>query len=92
MISDGVWRYSEQFMEVTTSKPGILEGSKRVCDVANPLKPQKEVEENGKTIAMVPDMIRALRDANVYFKTRGKEVSRQQAIDKIEGVLNKLIF
>ena len=56
-ISKGDWRYSDKWLEVTTSKPGILEGSKKVCEVACFDKTEEEVLANGSSIATIPDMI-----------------------------------
>jgi len=90
MHSDGIWRYSEESMEVTTSGVGIVGGNKRVCDVHNELNPKEEVDSNGKVIAFVPQMLMALKDVRMYFRGRGHEVSREQAKYAVEDLLKNL--
>jgi len=58
------WRYSEEHEEVTTSKPGIAEGSKRVCDVSNNGKTEAEVSAIGHLIAATREMMEALEFHN----------------------------
>jgi hypothetical protein len=90
-ISDGVWRYSEEFDEVTTSRRGIIEGSKRVCLVGNTLKDNSENRANGRAIAAVPFMLKALRDVRLYLGKTG-EVGRDQAINSVKIALGHANF
>lgn len=53
------WRTSKDFREVTTSKIGILEGSKKICTMASYCKTDDEVEANAKLIAAAPDLLNA---------------------------------
>ena len=53
------WRTSKDFREVTTSKIGVLEGSKKICTMASYCKTDDEVEANGKLIAAAPDLLEA---------------------------------
>lgn len=55
----GPWRYSKEYCEVTTSKPGIIEGSKSICSCYNSLKPPEEVIANALLIAAAPDLLAA---------------------------------
>lgn len=58
----GAWRVSLEFNEVTTSPPGILEGSKAICNFNNPLLPPEEVAANGRLLAAAPDLLAALKE------------------------------
>lgn len=60
-ISPGTWRYSEEGEEVTTSRRGVLEGSKRVCQVSTFAKIADEIRANGRALAAVPEMLSSLR-------------------------------
>ena len=53
------WRTSKDFREVTTSKIGVLEGSKKICTMASYCKTDDEVEANAKLIAAAPDLLNA---------------------------------
>ena len=54
-----LWRTSKDFREVTTSKIGVLEGSKKICTMASYCKTDDEVEANAKLIAAAPDLLNA---------------------------------
>lgn len=54
------WRFSKEHLEITTSKPGILEGSKRVCTISYFRKESEEVQANGNLIAAAPLMYQYL--------------------------------
>lgn len=56
------WRTSKDFREVTTSKIGVLEGSKKICTMASYCKTDDEVKANAKLIAAAPDLLEALQD------------------------------
>lgn len=85
-ISDGVWRYSKEAGEVTTSIVGVLEGSKRICRVSNQLKSEAEVDANGDAIAAVPFMIRALKDTRLFLGNHD-EISKTQ----LKALVNKAL-
>lgn len=89
-ISAGVWRYSADGEEVTTSRIGVLEGSKRVCLVSTFSKSAQEVEANGRVLAAAPEMMEALEDVQLYFETNGRWVSRRRARDKVDRALRKV--
>lgn len=80
-ISSGVWRYSKEYEEVTTSRVGIIEGSKRICNVGNNLKPQGEVFANGKAIAAIPYMLEALEDVRSHFAGNLSEDRAKNAVE-----------
>jgi hypothetical protein len=93
MISQGTWRYSKEYEEVTTSRVGLIEGSKSVCTLANFSKSKEEIEANGKAISAVPEMIDALKKADAYFN-EFKHLSKEhmkvwdsiaRALEKAEG-------
>jgi hypothetical protein len=50
-ISKGIWRTSLDCCEVTTSKVGILEGSKEICNISRFAKTAEEIAANAKLIA-----------------------------------------
>ena len=55
----GEWRVSSDLTQVTTSKKGILEGSKKICHMATFCKNDDEVLSNAKLIAAAPDLLEA---------------------------------
>lgn len=54
------WRYSESTGHVTTSRIGIVEGSRKICIIDNPHKSEEENNANGHLIAAAPEMYAAL--------------------------------
>ncbi|OCB77995.1 hypothetical protein [Flavobacterium crassostreae] len=54
------WRISKDGLEVTASRKGILEGSKRICDIADFGKSEEEKLANAKLIAAAPELLKAL--------------------------------
>jgi hypothetical protein len=93
-ISKGVWRYSEEGKEVTTSHPGILEGSKRVCHVGNGLKPAEEVKANGMVIEAVPEMIGVLEDIRDHLNTNHQRwtTDKRRLKDRVDAILRRFRF
>lgn len=99
MISQGTWRYSKEWEDVTTSRIGIVESNNRVCSVHNNLKPDDEVVSNGHAISAVPEMIDALKKVDAYFdefthltmaqKEVWNDVAR--ALEKAEGKQKKTL-
>lgn len=61
------WRTSKDFREVTTSKIGVLEGSKKICTMSSFCKTDDEVESNAKLIAAAPKMFEMLKSAKAEF-------------------------
>lgn len=58
----GEWRYSEEYKLVTTSRIGIIEGSKTICELPTfGHKPEEETNANGLLIAAAPDLLEALQ-------------------------------
>lgn len=56
------WRLSTSYsFEVTTSKIGLLESSKSICDVSTHLKPTKESHANALLISKAPEMLEMLK-------------------------------
>jgi len=66
--TEGNWRYSANYSEITTSRIGILEGSKKICSISDFDKKTEEVKANAKLIATAPEMLEVLEtienDAN----------------------------
>jgi hypothetical protein len=56
------WRYSEEYQEVTTSKVGLIEGSKSICAISTFDKTEDEIKSNGKLISAAPEMLEALQN------------------------------
>lgn len=56
----GEWRVAYDLTQVTTSKKGILEGSKKICHMATFCKTEEEVKANAKLIAAAPKLLNAL--------------------------------
>lgn len=58
----GNWRYSSEHSQVTTSEKGIVEGSKKICDISEYNKSFEEFEANAKLIAAAPELLEALEE------------------------------
>lgn len=56
------WRLTNDFSEVTTSRVGILEGSKSICAINQYGKPREEIEANAKIIASAPELFEVVRE------------------------------
>jgi hypothetical protein len=56
----GEWRISKDGTEVTTSKIGILEGSKRICHITEFGKTDDEKLANAKLIAASPELLQTV--------------------------------
>jgi len=56
------WRLTNDFSEVTTSRVGILEGSKSICAINQYGKPREEIEANAKVIVQAKNLLQALID------------------------------
>jgi len=67
MYTKGNWRYSSEYSEVTTSKIGIIEGSKSICAISIFDKSKEEIETNGKLISAAPKMFEALKRVEAYL-------------------------
>jgi hypothetical protein len=64
MYTKGNWRYSKEHSEITTSKVGIVEGSKSVATLNYFNKEQSEIDANGKLISYAPEMYELLLKIN----------------------------
>lgn len=78
------WRVSEQYALVTTSKPGIIEGDKTICELGTHGKDKDEIMANAKLIAAAPKMLELLEtienDTNIvpdWLWNRIKDVIKQ---------------
>ena len=90
--SKGEWRVTSDGTEVTTSVPGIVEGSKRVCRFENSLKPKDEVAANGKVIAAAPRMLKVLEALHEVWEAtekRADEAERKEAVMAEVGAILK---
>lgn len=61
----GNWRYSEQYALITVSKPGSVEGSKKICDLNENVsfgENEGELKANALLIAAAPDLFQACLD------------------------------
>lgn len=56
----GIWRVASDVTQVTTSKKGILEGSKKICHMATFCKTEEEVKANAELIAKAPELLETL--------------------------------
>lgn len=56
------WRLTNDFSEVTTSRKGILEGSKSICAINQYGRPREEIEANAKVIVQAKNLLEALID------------------------------
>jgi hypothetical protein len=65
--TENKWRYSQEYQEVTTSKDGIIEGSKSICAISTFDKSKEEIESNGKLISAAPEMFEALKRVEAYL-------------------------
>lgn len=83
------WRYSSEFMQVTTSRVGVIEGSKRVCNVANSLIPDDVVHANGTLIAGVQDLLNGCIKARDLCNKL--QFPTEQELNELKEVLNKAI-
>jgi len=83
----GEWRVSSDLTQVTTSKKGILEGSKKICHMATFCKNDDEVLSNAKLISAAPDLLEAIQYYfDVLEEVRGKDFAL-----KPDHVLSKMI-
>jgi len=64
---ENIWRYSDEYKEVTTSKVGIIEGSKSICAISTFDKTEDEIKSNGKLISAAPEMFEALKRVEAYL-------------------------
>ena len=80
-ISQGEWRFSENGEEVTTSRRGILEGSKKVCELGTFDKSRAEIKANGRAISAVPEMMAALRQIVTAADDNLKDTNLVMGID-----------
>lgn len=53
------WRYSKEHNCITTSRPGIVEGSKIICDIRGK---GLKVDEQGYLISAAPELFQACKD------------------------------
>jgi hypothetical protein len=56
------WRLTNDFSEVTSSRVGILEGSKSICAINQYGKPREEIEANAKVIVQAKTLLEALNE------------------------------
>ena len=56
------WRVSSDFTQITTSKKGILEGSKKICEMSDFSKRPEETKANALLISKSPEMLDMLKD------------------------------
>jgi hypothetical protein len=56
------WRYSKEHSCVTTSRPGIVEDSKIICDIPLCRRGLKDADEQGLLIAAAPELFQACKD------------------------------
>jgi len=54
------WRITE-WLEITTSRKGIVEGSKKICQVSDFSKTEEEARANAQLISASPEMYEALK-------------------------------
>ena len=75
MYTKGNWRYSSEYLEVTTSKIGIIEGSKSICAISNFDKSKEEIEEykdkikkqNHQNILEIRDVIKSYENVGKIY-------------------------
>lgn len=100
-ITEGNWRYSTAFKTVTTSRPGILEGSKCICDLNINVsfgENEGEVDANGHLISAAPKLLKALemfleaaeKNYPVLFASglEAKYVLAREAINQAYGIID----
>jgi hypothetical protein len=72
----GPWRYSEGFCTITTSRRGILEGSKEIATVSEFDKSPETVRANGLVMTAAPDLLAAAEAANDLICDICKELDK----------------
>jgi hypothetical protein len=95
----GKWRFSSQYDAITASKPGILEGSKNVCDISD--HPNFDYtgatkRANARLIAEAPELLQIaidrLEDMNgLFYQNRLNEngiKERQRIKELIDKILD----
>lgn len=66
--TSGDWRYSGEYSEITTSRVGVLEGSKSIAQLSAWGKSEEEVLANGVLIAAAPELLEALNGIVEQFE------------------------
>lgn len=87
-IDQGTWRYSE-YGVITTSRPGIIEGSKTICDVN---KNHENWEEHAKAILALPKLLKLAKLTDEYHSlyTKGEDYKANQVLLVIEELKKEI--
>ncbi len=86
------WRYSKEHHQVTTSKVGVVEGSKQICQVASFCKTDEEIEANGILLAAAPKLLEKSQfviDAWEDYIQTGHKGTVQMFIDSLKIEIKK---
>jgi hypothetical protein len=62
----GVWRLSHGLPEITTSREGILEGSKSIAAISTFSKSEEEVKANALLISKAPEMLNLFKKILIH--------------------------
>ena len=87
MYTKEKWRYSEEYQEVTTSKIGIIEGSKSICAVCTFSKVTEEIQANGRLISASPELLEACTLMLQAFKDAPSEWLMTNDVAQAESVM-----
>ena len=90
----GKWRHSKMYDLVTTSKEGIVEGSKTICDINKDVSfdySGKEALANTQLIVAAPELLKACKELISLLSFHGynnaTEISEgNSAINKALGI------
>ena len=88
--TQGEWRVGDNYREVTTSRPGILEGSKTVAKISQFSKSEDTIIANAKLIAAAPELLEACQEAmrivDLWSPSYSKENIKESDISELAAL------
>ena len=85
------WRFSKEHQEITTSRVGIVEGSKCVASLGTFGKTDEEIEANGRLIESAPDLLKALAQIQFAVKSGAVKGLFQDEINDMDNAIEKAL-
>lgn len=85
----GVWRVSADGNEITTSRVGILEGSKSIAIIRDFGKPFEERQANAKLISCAPELLECLQGMLKAFGGIAVAFDEKEIFEKSKLIIKK---